>query len=75
MQTNLYYDIRNQTMNDWTIRLHRDLHCFEAEFSWVVTGARAGYYFRINVKRISSLKFEKSESGLRDALFGALPGT
>lgn len=75
IQTNLYYDIVKQTMNDWTIRLHRDLHCWEAEFSWVVTGARAGYYFRINVKRLSSLKFEKSESGLRDALFGALPGT
>jgi hypothetical protein len=75
VQTNLYYDIKAQTMNDWTIRLRRDLHCWEGEFSWVVTGARAGYYFRINVKRISSIKFEKSESGLRDALFGALPGT
>jgi hypothetical protein len=38
----------------------------------VITGARAGYYFKINVVRLGDLKFEKSESGLRDALFGTL---
>ena len=74
VQTDLYYDIRNLTMNDWTLRVHRDLHCWEAEFSWVITGPRAGYYFKINVKRLSDLKFERSESGIRDALFGAIPG-
>ena len=44
----------------------------QADFSWVITGARSGYYFRINVIDLSDLKLEKSESGIQDALFGTL---
>ena len=69
VQTNFNYNIKTAEMNDWTIRIHRDLHCWEADFSWVPAGPRSGYYFRINVKALPDVKFEKSESGLRDALF------
>lgn len=69
VQSTFNYDIKAREMNDWTIRVHRDLHCWEADFSWVPAGPRSGYYFRINVKALPDVKFEKSESGLRDALF------
>jgi len=69
VETNFNYNVKTREMNDWTIRVHRDLHCWEADFSWVPAGPRSGYYFRINVKSLPDVKFEKSESGIRDALF------
>ena len=68
VQTEFYYDIRQHEMADWSIRIHRELHCWEADFSWIPAGPRSGYYFRINVKSLPDVKFEKSESGLRDAI-------
>jgi lipopolysaccharide assembly outer membrane protein LptD (OstA) len=68
VQTDFYYDIRQREMANWAIRVHRDLHCWEADFSWVPAGPSAGYYFRINVKSLPDVKFEKSESGLKDAI-------
>ena len=67
----MYYDLELDEMNTWTVRVDRDLHCWQANFSWVISGPRAGYYFSIHAKGIPGLKYEKSESGLQDALFGA----
>jgi hypothetical protein len=67
----MYYDLERDEMTSWTVRVDRDLHCWQANFSWVISGPRAGYYFNIHAKGIPGLKYEKSESGLQDALFGA----
>jgi len=69
VQTSVYYDIRNKAMSDWSIRINRDLHCWAANFSWVPTGPRSGYYFRIFVKALPDVKYEKSESAIPTALF------
>jgi hypothetical protein len=52
-----------------SVRVHRDLHCWEGSFSWYPDGSLRGYYFKINAKLLPDLKFEKSESGVRDAFF------
>ncbi len=63
------YDfIRHQSI-DKIVDLYRKMHCWEAHFYWIPTGSRQGYYFKINVISIPDIKFEKSESGLRGALF------
>jgi len=48
---------------------YRDLHCWEASFSWTPTGRYKSFYFRINVKSsmLRDLKFEKG-SGRRGML-------
>ena len=58
------------TITDQRFVVHRDLHCWEAEVTWVPGGANQGYYFRINVKDIPDIKIERSESGLRSPLSG-----
>jgi hypothetical protein len=63
------YNLREGQSTDKVIRIYRDLHCWEGSFSWIPTGSRRGYYFKINAKLLPDLKFEKSESGIRDALF------
>jgi lipopolysaccharide assembly outer membrane protein LptD (OstA) len=63
------YDLRLKESADKVVSLHRDLHCWEGSFSWIPTGSRQGYYFKLNAKLLPELKFEKSESGIRDALF------
>jgi len=66
-----------QTMNwalhkitDQRFEIRRNLHCWEAQFSWVPGGSGQGYYFRINVKDIPDIKLERSESGLRGPISG-----
>jgi hypothetical protein len=66
------YNIRDEESTEQLVEIYRDLHCWEARFTWIPQGSRAGYYFKINVKLLPELKFEKSESGIRDALFGGL---
>lgn len=66
------YNIRERESTEKAIELHRDLHCWEGMFTWIPSGSRQGYYFRINVKSLPDIKFEKSESGIRDALFGGI---
>ena len=62
------YDIRNKELTERSFSFYRDLHCWEAVFYWIPNGSRKGYYFRIGVKAIPDIKFEKSESGIRGAL-------
>lgn len=63
------YDfIRHQSV-DKIVDLYRRLHCWEGHFYWIPTGSRQGYYFKINIISLPDIKVEKSESGLRGALF------
>jgi hypothetical protein len=64
------YDfVRHQSV-DKIVDIYRKLHCWEGHFYWIPTGSRQGYYFKINVVTIPDIKVEKSESGLRGALYG-----
>ena len=45
------------TAQDITVR--RDLHCWEAWLRWTPSGYRRGYYFRINIKELPQIKFER----------------
>jgi len=63
------YDFIGHESIDKIVDLYRNMHCWEAHFYWIPTGSRKGYYFKINVIAIPDIKVEKSESGLRGALF------
>jgi hypothetical protein len=63
------YDIRRKVIVNRSITVVRDLHCWEAQFSWNPNGSLKGYYFRIFVKQIPDIKIERSESPLRGTLF------
>ena len=65
-----YYDFGTNELVDQTLHLRRDLHCWEAVFDWVISGYRAGYYFRINIKKLQDVKFEK-----RGGAFGPYSGS
>lgn len=63
------YDFIRHESIDKIVDLFRRIHCWEGHFYWIPTGSRQGYYFKINVIAIPDIKVEKSESGLRGALF------
>ncbi len=66
------YNVRERESTEKVVELHRDLHCWEGSFTWIPDGSRQGYYFKLSVKQLPDIKFEKSESGIRDALFGGI---
>jgi lipopolysaccharide assembly outer membrane protein LptD (OstA) len=63
------YDIRREVIVSRSINVVRDMHCWEARFTWNPNGSLKGYYFNIYVKQIPDIKFEKSQSPLRGTLF------
>ena len=64
-----YYDFVNDKTITRSIQVEKKLHCWEGRFSWTIDGSNTGYQFRINVTAIPDIKFEKSESDIRDAFF------
>ncbi len=63
-----YYNIKTGEVTQRRLSFYRDLHCWEAVFTWIPNGSLRGYYFRINVKSLPDIKFEKSESGINSPL-------
>jgi lipopolysaccharide assembly outer membrane protein LptD (OstA) len=63
------YDFIRHESVDKILDLYRKIHCWEGHFYWIPEGSRQGYYFKINIIAIPDIKGEKSESGLRGALF------
>ncbi len=63
------YDFVKHSTIDKVIDLHRSLNCWEGHFYWIPNGSRKGFYFKVFLIGIPDLKVEKSESGLRGALF------
>ncbi|MFH1701536.1 MAG: LPS assembly protein LptD [Candidatus Zixiibacteriota bacterium] len=63
------YDfVKHQTI-DKIIDINRGLNCWEGHFYWIPNGSRQGFYFKLFLLAIPDIKVEKSESGLRGALF------
>ena len=63
------YDFSENKITEQTFEFYRDLHCWEGRFTWIATGYRKGYYFRINIKALPAVKVEKSRGGLREVFF------
>jgi lipopolysaccharide assembly outer membrane protein LptD (OstA) len=63
------YDIRRKLIIDRSIRVTRDMRCWEAQFAWHPNGSRKGYYFKIFLKQLPDVKIEKSQSPLRGTLY------
>ncbi len=53
------YDFSTNKVVDQSLNLRRDFHCWEALFDWAISGYRKGYYFRIGIKEIPDVKYEK----------------
>lgn len=63
------YDFVAHETIDKVIDLNRSLNCWEGHFYWIPNGSRQGFYFKVFLLALPDLKIEKSESGLRGALF------
>jgi len=59
IQYNMYYDIKNKTLNQHQVILKRDLHCWQANLSWIPSGIREGFYLNIFIKELPDVKIEK----------------
>ncbi|MCA9784285.1 MAG: hypothetical protein KC518_11945 [Candidatus Cloacimonetes bacterium] len=63
LSTSMYYDIEQRSFSSSSIRIYRDMHCWEGFFTWDPRGANPGYYLLIRVKSsfLQDLKWEKKE--------------
>jgi hypothetical protein len=50
---------REPLVTSQTLTLYRDLHDWDAVFTWTPSGFRKGYYFRIAFKEFPQIKFER----------------
>ena len=56
-----HYDVKTKRIESQSVNVGRDLHCWQAVFSWVPSGRASGYFVRINIKSLPDIKIEKSE--------------
>ncbi len=58
------YDIEKNDFTYTSIDIYRDLHCWEARFTWIPFGYHQSYNFQINVKSaiLKDLKWAKRKS-------------
>jgi lipopolysaccharide assembly outer membrane protein LptD (OstA) len=69
------YSFKNHQFTYQRVELQRDLHCWQASFSYDVTDVRQEFYFRISVKALPDIKFERGPGfGALDALDSFTPG-
>ncbi|HDL19212.1 MAG TPA: LPS-assembly protein LptD [Bacteroidetes bacterium] len=63
-------DLKKKSLISQDFRIYRDLHCWEASFTWTPTGPYKRYYLRINIKSsmLKDIKLEKR--GGRGSIFG-----
>ncbi len=59
------YNMVNKRIESQSFNIGRDLHCWQFTFTWIPTGAVAGYYARISIKTLPDIKLESSRGGLR----------
>ncbi len=57
----IYYDLKLKEIRSQGLSLYRDLHCWEASFDSRVSGGNSEYYFRINVKSLPDVKYERQD--------------
>ncbi|MCK4412143.1 MAG: LPS-assembly protein LptD [Candidatus Eisenbacteria sp.] len=59
VQYGLYYDISDEAVTSQGYTLSRDLHCWQAVFERRTSGGRSSYYFRISIKDLPDIKYER----------------
>jgi len=59
IQYSLYYDLTDKEVTSQGYSLYRDLHCWQAMFERRESGGRSSYYFRISVKDLPDIKYER----------------
>jgi lipopolysaccharide assembly outer membrane protein LptD (OstA) len=57
------YDLTRKESVSREVQLFRDLHCWEARLHWWTLGERWFYEFRLGIKALPDIKFERKESG------------
>jgi len=60
-----YYNIEDENLVDQRVVVNRDLHCWEASISWVPSGYREGFYFKVNIKELPDVKIEQRRGASR----------
>ncbi len=63
-----YFDPENGRFISQIYSIHRDLHCWEAEFTHSRLADDWGFYFRIRIKDLPDIYHEVGRRGLRSAL-------
>jgi lipopolysaccharide assembly outer membrane protein LptD (OstA) len=61
---NVHYDLRDREVASQEYVIHRDLHCWEAEFVRRYYAGEWEYYFRINVKALPDIQLETGSKSL-----------
>jgi hypothetical protein len=57
------YDLEGREMISQSTSIHRNLHCWEASLTRNISGGVSEYYFRINIKELPDIQYERR--GLR----------
>ena len=58
------YDFTENRLINQSLSIYRDLHCWEAQFSWNSYGGRWKYDFRVSIKKIPEIKVTKGIFGI-----------
>mgnify|MGYP001074189909 CR=1 FL=1 len=56
---NARYDFKEKKIIDQSLSIYRELHCWEAQFSWNSYGGRWKYDFKVSIKKIPEIKVTK----------------
>ena len=59
------YDFKSRELRSWNYSVKRDLHCWEAQFTRGNSVGFSEYYFKINVKNLPEVYYERGSQGLR----------
>jgi len=62
LQYSVYYDLTERAVTSQGYSLGRDLHCWQASLERRTSGGRSSYYFRIAVKDLPDIKYERRRS-------------
>ncbi|MDM7915669.1 MAG: putative LPS assembly protein LptD [Candidatus Eisenbacteria bacterium] len=57
----IYFDLQDREIRSEGLSLYRDLHCWEASFDRQVRGSDTSYYFRISIKSLPDVKYEREQ--------------
>jgi hypothetical protein len=69
------YSFETKNLTYQRLELTRDLHCWQAAFSYSATPGTSEFYFRISVKDLPELKLESGPGlGTSDILSTVSPG-
>jgi hypothetical protein len=55
----VYYDLQDHEVRSHGLSLYRDLHCWEMRLDQQTSGGNSTYYFRINIKALPDVQYER----------------